>query len=89
MDMDEGWPRPLVTERSEVRTPMSLGLRLEGAERAEAEIVLYAGGWADVLVAASGSEPEQVSQEYVELEAADEFGKLLDRVVTRMVGQAP
>ena len=83
MDNEAKWPRPLPTERSQVRRPMSLGLHVEGSGAAEAEVVLYAGGWADVAVVASSStEPHQ---EYVELDDADEFGELLDRMVSRMV----
>lgn len=76
---------PLVMERSDVQRPMSLGLRLETAEGAEAEVVLYAGGWADVLVAAPPC--YEIEPEYVELEAVDEFDELLDRIVARVTAR--
>jgi hypothetical protein len=64
MDNDAPWPRPLLTERSAVNRPMSLGLRLEGEAGAEAEFMVYAGGWVDVGLVAPGG--DQVVQEYVE-----------------------
>jgi hypothetical protein len=86
MDNDAQWNRPVLTERSGISRPMSLGLRIEGGAPAEAEIILYAGGWADVnLVAASSAE---VESEYIELETPEEFGPLLDRVVLRLLGDA-
>ncbi|MBW3575917.1 MAG: hypothetical protein KY450_13950, partial [Actinobacteria bacterium] len=43
MDNDGAWPRPVVTDRSGVERPMSLGVRIErGAAAAEAELVVYA-----------------------------------------------
>lgn len=47
MDNLAAWPRPLVENRSEVLSPMSLGMTLDRADGAEAEVVVYAGGWAD------------------------------------------
>jgi hypothetical protein len=63
---------------------MSLGLRLEREAGAEAEFVVYAGGWVDVGLVAPGG--DQVVQEYVELEAGGDLGALLDRVVDHLVG---
>jgi hypothetical protein len=82
MDNEADWPRPLVTDRAFVLRPMSLGLMLRRADGAEAEVVLYAGGWADV--ATFQPEAGDVWQDYVELDSADEFGALLDRVVARL-----
>jgi hypothetical protein len=83
MDNDASWPRPLLTERSEVNRPMSLGLRLEGEAGAQAEFVVYAGGWVDVGFVEPGG--DHVEQEYVELEAGGELGAQLDRVVDHLV----
>jgi hypothetical protein len=83
MDLEAAWPRPLLLERSEVRRPMSLQLRVRDGGGSEAEFTLYAGGWVDVWVALSAmGEP---SPEYVELETADEFGPLLDRVLAPLI----
>jgi hypothetical protein len=86
MDNEAAWPRPVLTDRSQIRRPMLLRVRLEGPGASEAEVVLYAGGWADVLLAppsSAGIEPE-----YHELDEVEEFGVLLDRVVSRLVPSA-
>jgi hypothetical protein len=81
MDNDVQWPAPLVRDRSQVRRPMSLGLRVHGHAN-EAEFVLYAGGWADVDVVRGIDEPVS---EYVELDEVEEFGLVLDRVIASLV----
>jgi hypothetical protein len=84
MDNDAEWPRPLLIERSRVRRPMSLGVRVDREEPyGEAEFVLYAGGWADVDYVAAGS--DAVVSEYVELDDAQQFGSILDRVVAQLL----
>jgi hypothetical protein len=84
MDNDAEWPRPLLTERSQVRRPMSLGIQISGDEPyGEALFVLYAGGWADVDYVAAGS--DAVVCEYVEIDNAEQFGHLLDRVVAQLL----
>jgi hypothetical protein len=83
LDIEDKWPYSLFTDRALIRRPRSLGLRLELPD-AEAEIVLYEHGWADVDVARW---PEvDVHTEGIELETAEEFGPLLDRVLARMTG---
>lgn len=77
MDHDAPWPAPLLTDRNQAIRPMSLGLRLRGPD-SEAETVLYAAGWADLDYVRPGS--EDVISEYIELETAEEFGPVLDRV---------
>ncbi len=49
---------------------------------AEAELVVYASGWADLML--YGVSDEEVVGEYVELETGDEVGPLLDRAVARL-----
>ncbi|HZA79548.1 MAG TPA: hypothetical protein VE623_24490 [Acidimicrobiales bacterium] len=62
---------------------MSLGVRIERGAAAEAELVVYAGGWADLML--YGIRDEDVLGEYVELETADEVGPLVDRAVARLL----
>jgi hypothetical protein len=76
MDNDAEWPQPLLTERSALRRPMSIGVMVHNDER-EGEVVLYAGGWADFTTIVTGEDPVLT---YVELEDANEFGPLLDRL---------
>ncbi|MGK5637990.1 hypothetical protein ACSNOK_06685 [Streptomyces sp. URMC 126] len=47
-DAAADWPQPLLTERSAVRDPDSLGLVLTGPTDTELSVVLFRGGWADV-----------------------------------------
>jgi hypothetical protein len=78
MDNDVSLPAPLLRDRSQARRPMSLGVRVHG-DAGEAEFVLYAGGWVDVVVIHPGI--EEPTAEYVELDDVEEFGPVLDRVV--------
>jgi hypothetical protein len=83
MDNDVPWPAPIVTERSQVLRPRSLRVHLERGQGAEAEVVLYAGGWADVGLLTPSMTLGQ--EEYHELDDVDEFGALLDNVVSRLL----
>jgi hypothetical protein len=83
MDSAAAWPRPLLTARDQARRPMSLGIRLRRGE-GEAEVVLYAGGWADADYLPA--DRQEVTSEYVELDHADEFGPLLNRIVAALTG---
>jgi hypothetical protein len=63
---------------------MSLGIQLSSDEPyGEALFVLYAGGWADVDYVAAGS--DVVISEYVEVDNAEQFAHLLDRVVAQLL----
>lgn len=81
MDNDQPWPARLLTDRTKVRRPLSLGVHIHGDD-AEAQIVLYAGGWADADYYTASI--DEMIAEYVELEDADEFGPLLDRIAARL-----
>lgn len=83
MDNEVPWPRPIVVDRSAVVRPMSLGLRIELGSTAEATLVVYAGGWADVALYGIGD--DHVLSQYVELESAEEVGPLVDRAVARLM----
>jgi hypothetical protein len=76
MDNDAEWPQSLLPERSVVRRPMSIGVIVRNGDE-EGEVVLYAGGWADFTTIVTGEDPVLT---YVELEDADEFGPVLDRL---------
>jgi hypothetical protein len=81
MDNEAEWPRPLLVDRQQVRNPMSLGLQVEGPELvAFAQFVLYAGGWADADHLSPGD--DDVVSERVELDDAEDFGPLLDRIIS-------
>lgn len=86
MDNGTGWPAPLLADRNQAIRPKSLGLRLRGQD-SEAEVVLYAGGWADLDYARPGS--DEVISEYIELETAEEFGPVLDRITDLLTNAAP
>jgi len=49
-----GWPQPIVTDRAEVQVPESVGIRLCVEPDDEAEIVVWAGGWADIGLLVDG-----------------------------------
>jgi hypothetical protein len=84
IDLETPWPEPLLTDRQQIRVPYSVGVRIT-CEQAEAQLVLYASGWADVdcLLWAD----DVVTTEYVELDDAEQFGALLDRIVRRLTTQ--
>ncbi|WP_103349868.1 hypothetical protein [Amycolatopsis sp. CA-128772] len=82
MDNDASWPAPLLQDRGQAGRPKSLGVRVHG-DAGEAEFVLYAGGWADVLVLHPGI--DELASEYVELNDVEEFGSVLDRIVGLLV----
>ena len=43
------WPRPIAPDRAGIQVPESLGIRLRKHSRDDAfELVVWAGGWADV-----------------------------------------
>ncbi|WP_314252897.1 hypothetical protein [Streptomyces sp. DSM 40907] len=42
------WPQQLETDRTLVRDPDSVGVRISGPGDAELSVVLFRGGWADV-----------------------------------------
>jgi hypothetical protein len=46
------WPKPLVTFRSQVTEPESVGIELIASETRVARVVIWRGGWADIEVLA-------------------------------------
>jgi hypothetical protein len=53
-DVRAGWPQPLVTARSQVTEPESVGIELIASEDRVARVVIWRGGWADIEVIADG-----------------------------------
>jgi hypothetical protein len=47
LDVDAQWPRPLTTDRASIGNPRSVGVIIRDGDAAEAQLVVYAGGWAD------------------------------------------
>jgi hypothetical protein len=54
-DASASWPRPLLTNRSTVLEPESVGITLTAADGREGRLVIWRGGWADVDVLADGT----------------------------------
>jgi hypothetical protein len=79
MDQEDDWPQTLHTDRSNVRRPRSLGVRIH-RPAGEAQVVLYAGGWADAD-SVRFDRDDRVTHEYVEIDSPAGFADLLDRLV--------
>lgn len=62
---------------------MSLGFRLDRDDGAEAEVVAYAGGWADFSTWMPGYEPVQASHE---IDHAKQFADRLDEALKTLIG---
>jgi hypothetical protein len=82
-DAAAAWPQPIVTDRESVADPESLGLTIDAGGGAEALLVLWTGGWADLEASINGQVVLE-TPEFVDVEAcvavADALvGRLLDR----------
>ncbi|NUU16936.1 hypothetical protein HP550_06690 [Cellulomonas humilata] len=42
------WPQPILTDRSSIEVPESVGLRVRRGQVDELEVCVWTGGWADV-----------------------------------------
>lgn len=79
-DQGDGCPATLKTDRRAVRDPDSIGVRMhKGAQ--EAELVLFKGGWADLLywTVQAIDEPVVEAPGYDDWLTIEKFGELLDR----------
>ncbi len=77
------WPQPLLTDRSSVHDPDSLGIVLTGPSDSELQVCLYRGGRADIDffdLADCGVLPTP------DLTSAADFATHLDRWVLRVFG---
>ena len=82
-DNEAPWPRPLVKDRPEVVSPMSLGFQLKRSDGAEVEVVIYAGGWADLT---AWSPDTEIEHAYREIESPSQFAGILDDFLVRFTG---
>jgi hypothetical protein len=82
------WPRPLETARERVRDPDSVGVVLGGAGVAEARVVLFRGGWADVDFVPV-DERWGVVAECPHPRSAADFGAVLDSLTLRVFTPRP
>ena len=65
-DAQAPWPQPIVSERSAVAVPQSVGVVLRYGED-EAEFVVWTGGWADIGMLMDG----EVVNLYAEFQDVD------------------
>lgn len=54
-DARASWPRPLLTDRSAILEPESVGITLTAADDRQGRLVIWRGGWADLDVLADGT----------------------------------
>jgi hypothetical protein len=54
-DARASWPKPLITDRSAVIEPESVGITLTASVGHEGRLVIWRGGWADVELLAGGT----------------------------------
>lgn len=81
---ERGASSPLETDRSRLRQPDSIGVRLHKGSQ-EGEVVLFDGGWCDFTYW-SGSGDDEVEQDapgYPDGITVSSFGDLLDRLGSR------
>lgn len=84
-DAGAAWPQSLETDRALVRDPDSVGVLVTGPAESALSIVLFRGGWADVLffiadTVDAGCLPAQG------ITSASDFGARTDRWVARVFG---
>lgn len=82
-DQSRGWPPPIVADRAEAPAPDSVGVRLTCGEE-EGEVVLYVGGWADVIYWAGRADADALDicvGDYDAPLTPAEFGQALDNFV--------
>lgn len=83
VDNEAPWPRPLLKNRPEVVSPMSLGFQLGRSDGAEVEVVVYAGGWVDL----TGWIPDaEIEHAYREIDSPSQFAAVLDDFLVRFTG---
>lgn len=78
------WPQSIVTDRASVIDPESLGMTFNAGERAEALLVLWTGGWADLEAAIDG----QLVLEAPQFADVQSCVAVADALVERLLGSA-
>ncbi len=63
------WPKPITPDRASVEVPESVGVRLRRDRDSEFEVVIWAGGWADVTFSLDG-EVYNFSPEFDDVDGA-------------------
>ncbi|RII17678.1 dephospho-CoA kinase/protein folding accessory domain-containing protein [Streptomyces sp. YIM 130001] len=85
-DANAPWPQPLETERSRAADPDSTGIMLHGPSSTELQVVLFRGGWADVLYLASPEDAGALPASGIA--SVTDFAARLDGWVARAFGVA-
>jgi hypothetical protein len=83
-DAAAAWPQPIVTDRESVADPESLGVILDAGGGAEAVLVLWTGGWADLEASING----QVVAETPVFADVASCVAVADALVARLLGPA-
>ena len=69
-DAQAAWPKPVVTDRTTVAEPESVGMTLTAANGTEAILILWRGGWADIDLLLLGSQVSPAHLTSTTLQAA-------------------
>jgi hypothetical protein len=88
-DEAAGWPQRLETDRALVVDADSVGVRFEGPNDSEVNIVLYCGGWADLDAVRTVTPCSEIVCECLNVGAPQAFGALLDPPVVCFLGEVP
>lgn len=83
-DAAAAWPQPIVADRESVADPESLGMTLDAGGGAEALLVLWTGGWADLEASING----QVVVETPEFADVASCVAVADALAARLLGPA-
>jgi hypothetical protein len=83
-DAAAAWPQPIVTDRKSVADPESVGMTLDAGDGAEALLVLWTGGWADLETSING----QLVLEAPEFVDVASWVAVADALVARLLGPA-
>lgn len=81
-DAAASWPQPIVTDRASVIDPESLGMTFHAGGGADALLVLWTGGWADLEAAIDG-ELVLDAPEFVDVQSCV---AVADALVERLAG---
>ena len=82
-DQSRGWPPTITPDRGAAPEPDSIGVTFR-KDSQEAELVLYAGGWADVIFwSGDAADPYQRVEGWDDWLTVERFGVVLDELVRR------
>jgi hypothetical protein len=83
-DAAAAWPQPIVNDRESVADPESVGMTFDAGDGAEALLVLWTGGWADLEASING----QLVLEAPEFVDVASCVAVADALVARLLGPA-